>query len=178
MAKLIKEGESAIDTLDSFQTLLSYQSMFLASSSSHAHPPSFFPLASRKYRMMEAALRARETRYDASIAEIESSLEAVETLRRTPTSLSYNFELGSTLYATAIIPPTESHRCIGLWLGGGIMLEFEVEEAISFLKNKLEERQRELSKVKHDLLFIRRQVTTMEVNMARLYNHNRSQRVK
>lgn len=124
---------------------------------------------------MEAALRARKVRYDASIVEMEASKEAVETLKRTPTSLTYDFELGSTLYAKSIIPPTDSGRRIGLWLGSGIMLEYETEEAISFLDGKLGERRQELAKVEHDLTFVRRQITTMEVNMARLYNYTRSQ---
>lgn len=128
--------------------------------------------------MMEAALRARKARYDASIAEMEASREAVEALRRTPAGLPYDFELGSTLYARAIIPPAGPGRRIGLWLGGGVMLEYGVEEAIGFLGGKLAERQQELAKVDHDLAFIRRQVTTMEVNMARLYNYSRSQRTK
>lgn len=125
--------------------------------------------------MMEAALQARKRRYDASITEMEASKEAVEMLKRTPTSLSYDFELGSTLYARSIIPPVDSGRRIGLWLGGGIMLEYEAEEAISFLEGRLGERREELAKVEHDLTFIRRQITTMEVNMARLYNYTRSQ---
>ena len=86
-----------------------------------------------------------------------------------PGELTYTFELGDTLYAKACIPAGE--RKVGLWLGAGILLEYELADACQFLDMKRTERKEELVKCAHDLDFIRRQITTTEVTVARLYNH-------
>lgn len=104
--------------------------------------------------------------------EIESSIGAIKAIQTTnkeeSAPIQFTFELGDTLYGKANVRANSS---VGLWLGAGVMLEYEGGEAIAFLETKLREREEEIGKVVCDLEFIRRQITTMEVNIARLYNY-------
>ncbi|EXX79832.1 Pac10p [Rhizophagus irregularis DAOM 197198w] len=50
------------------------------------------------------------------------------------------------------------------------MLEYTLQEAKELLENKLDTNQNALKNVLEDLEFLREQVTTMEVNIARVYN--------
>lgn len=116
---------------------------------------------------MEGGLRAKRERLVHLLAELDASYSAVEQLAR-PGELQYDFELGDTLFAKATI--AEGPRTVGLWLGAGIMLEYELGDARAFLGGKRDDRQRELAHCEHDLHFVRRQITTTEVSLARLYN--------
>lgn len=118
--------------------------------------------------MMEKGLQNKKARFSSLLSELENSLSAVKQMF-IPGDLTFDFELGDTLYAKAIIPENEGRK-VGLWLGAGIMLEYELEEASIFLEMKISERKDEIRKVDHDLDFLRNQITTMEVNIARLYN--------
>ena len=50
------------------------------------------------------------------------------------------------------------------------MLEYPIEEANELLTNKLDSANKSLEQVDEDLDFLREQITTMEVNIARVYN--------
>ena len=50
------------------------------------------------------------------------------------------------------------------------MLSYELSEAVSLLKSKLDTAEGSLLGVMEDLEFLREQITVMEVNTARLYN--------
>ncbi len=52
------------------------------------------------------------------------------------------------------------------------MLEYTLEEAKNLLTSKLESASTSLVQVTEDLEFLREQITTMEVNTARVYNHD------
>lgn len=50
------------------------------------------------------------------------------------------------------------------------MLDYTIGDAIELLSEKVEMAKNSLKVVNEDLSFIREQVTTMEVNIARVYN--------
>jgi prefoldin subunit 5 len=81
--------------------------------------------------------------------------------------LETRFELNDTLFATALIPPTEE---VYLWLGANVMVAYPVDEAIELLTQKLELQGTNMKTCQEDLEFLREQITTMEVNIARTYN--------
>ena len=58
------------------------------------------------------------------------------------------------------------------------MLEYPLKEADSLLKEKQSSAQTSLIQAKEDLVFLREQITTMEVNIARVYNWDVKQRRK
>ena len=123
---------------------------------------------------MEGSLRNKRDRFQGLQQELDDSLKALAMLSSSSSSssspTSYTYELGDTLYGHATLPPA-AERNVGLWLGAGVMLEYPLGEARQFLQGKREERVEELRKVEHDLDFIRAQITTTEVTLARLYNH-------
>lgn len=51
------------------------------------------------------------------------------------------------------------------------MLSYPVEEAATLLKGKLSAAKESLSNCEEDMDFLRQQITTLEVNTARLYNY-------
>ncbi len=118
--------------------------------------------------MMEETLQRKRLRLEALIEELQGSLAALCQLEGGE-DLAYTFEIGDTLYARARIGRETSS--VGLWLGAGVMLEYGVGEAKVFLGEKEGTRREELARCEHDLAFVRKQLTTMEVNMARLYNY-------
>ncbi|KAI8915071.1 Prefoldin subunit 3, partial [Entophlyctis helioformis] len=80
-----------------------------------------------------------------------------------------DFELSETLWAKASIPPTDR---VNLWLGANVMLEYPIGEAKDLLTSKLASARLSLEQVDEDLEFIKEQITTVEVNMARVYNED------
>lgn len=52
------------------------------------------------------------------------------------------------------------------------MLSYPPKEAHQLLTDKLKTAQTSYENTKTDLLFLREQITTTEVNIARLYNHD------
>ena len=78
-----------------------------------------------------------------------------------------NFLLSDGLYASAQIPPTDK---VCLWLGANVMLEYTIAEAKELLRKNQSSATENLVKVNEDLNFLRNQLTTMEVNMARVHN--------
>ena len=73
-----------------------------------------------------------------------------------------HFELNDTLYAKALVPPTQE---VYLWLGANVMLSYPVEEAESLLQSKLSGAQQSLSNCEEDLDFLREQITVRESPM-------------
>ena len=50
------------------------------------------------------------------------------------------------------------------------MVEYPIDEASEMLKQKIDQVNSNLEKANEDLSFIREQITTVEVNLARIYN--------
>jgi len=65
------------------------------------------------------------------------------------------------------VPPTEE---VYLWLGANVMLAYPVDEAEELLESKFKAAKTSLANCEEDLDFLREQVTTMEVAVARVYN--------
>lgn len=66
------------------------------------------------------------------------------------------FELNDTLYAKALVPPTEE---VYLWLGANVMLAYPMAEAETLLEAKLSSAQQTLENCEEDLDFLREQIT-------------------
>ena len=56
------------------------------------------------------------------------------------------------------------------------MVEYPVAEARDVLSHNLETANRNLKQVSEDILFLKKQITTTEVNVARVYNYDVKQR--
>lgn len=124
----------------------------------------------QKYRFMEMNLMQKKKRLKKQIPDIKSSLDVLKVIkerRDDQTTTSSNFLLSDQVYMEAKIPPTDK---ICLWLGANVMLEYKIEEAEELLTRNLETAVKNLTQIDLDLDFLRDQITTSEVNMARVFN--------
>ncbi|BFZ25314.1 hypothetical protein BsWGS_28353 [Bradybaena similaris] len=123
-----------------------------------------------KFKFMEYNINLKKSRLRNQIPDIKSSLDIVMHLmvkKNNTEPLSTRFLLSDNVYAKATVPPTEK---VCLWLGANIMLEYDIDEASQVLVRNLEAAKKALQQLDGDLLYIRDQMTTLEVNMARVYN--------
>jgi len=58
-----------------------------------------------------------------------------------------------------------------LWIGAQTMVEFTYDEAIEMLELQLRQSFEKIQELDEDLYFLRGNSITVEVNMARLFNH-------
>jgi len=129
-----------------------------------------------KYKFMESSHLQRKKILEGKIPDLKKTLDMVLYLiskENSDEEIVTNYELNDTLYATAKIKPTKT---VYLWLGVNVMLEYTTEEAKALLEEKLSTAEKSLNNIKEDLEFLRNQITTMEVNIARVYNWDVKQR--
>ncbi|KAI8872487.1 hypothetical protein GQ42DRAFT_161280 [Ramicandelaber brevisporus] len=84
-------------------------------------------------------------------------------------ALVMHAEVSHSVYAKVRVEPLDS---VMLWLGANIMLEYPIEEAYAFVSNQLSTAQKSLKDAKEDISFLQEQITTMDVNTARVYNYD------
>ena len=82
------------------------------------------------------------------------------------------YELEDGLYTFATIPKKNKTNTVSLWLGAGILMEFTYEEALEVLQEKYDTYNIKIKDIMEDLEWLREQKTTMEVNIAKVYNYN------
>jgi prefoldin subunit 5 len=123
-----------------------------------------------KYRFMEANLVGKKKRLKRQIPDIKASLDVLKLIRcrkEAEQEMESNFLLSDEVYMKARIPPTDK---INLWLGANVMLEYTIDEADALLSKNLESANKNLAQIDIDLDYLRDQITTTEVNMARVFN--------
>ena len=59
-----------------------------------------------------------------------------------------------------------------LWIGALTMVEYGYEEAVDLLEKQLEQTHAKIQELQEDLYHLRGNSITVEVNMARLFNHS------
>lgn len=135
----------------------------------------------QQYKFMELSKKQQLADLNSKIPDIEKNLSVIQLVQEKQEeddkTIETNYELNDTLYTRASID-TETLNSVFLWLGANVMLEYELEEAVALLRERLEHNQKQLEIVKEDLEFLKENITTMEVNTARLYNWDVMQRKK
>ncbi|XP_068634032.1 prefoldin subunit 3 [Battus philenor] len=120
-----------------------------------------------KYKFMEYTLASKRRRLRQQIPDLARSLEMIEKLKTQKEDMETQFLLSDQVFVKANINPTKN---VYLWLGANVMLEYSLEDAEQLLTTNMATAKKNLSRVEHDLDFLRDQWTTTEVNMARVYN--------
>ncbi|GAQ84304.1 prefoldin subunit 3 [Klebsormidium nitens] len=131
------------------------------------------PLQERyqQYKLQEQTLTSRRALLEQKIPELKRNLAIVNKLqeqKEAEKEAEVDFELADQIFARATIKDPES---VCLWLGANVMVEYSLEEANLLLQRQLENATASLEAVIEDLHFLRDQVTTTEVTLARVYNH-------
>ena len=88
-----------------------------------------------------------------------------------------HYELAQSVYAKARVNVHEEDK-VCLWLGANVMLEYPREEAILLLKSNLTNAKESYTTCVDDMGHLRDQITTTEVNMARVFNWDVKERRK
>lgn len=126
---------------------------------------------------MEVSKKQQLGDLNVKIPDIEKNLDIINYIKETKSNddeddnkvIETNYELNDTLYTRATIDATNLES-VYLWLGAEVMLEYPLDEAITLLDDRLKSNRKQLGLVKEDLEFLKENITTMEVNTARLYN--------
>ena len=125
-----------------------------------------------KFKYMEQHLVYNLRTFKTKIPEIEKTLNAVKRLKSAgdeEKELDINYSLADNVWAKAHIQPNNT---VYLWLGANVMLEYNYEDAISILTDNLTKAYEKAEQTRQDLAFLKNQITTSEVNIARVYNHS------
>lgn len=97
-------------------------------------------------------------------------MEALDLLKRRggeSATISSHFQLTDSIFMSASIPPTTK---VNLWLGADVMLEYEIDEALALITKNRSQAIKNLARLEEDYDYLRDQLTTMEVNIARIHN--------
>lgn len=120
-----------------------------------------------KYKLMEYNISARRRKLKTQIPDLVKSLEMIEVLNKQTDDKETQFLLSEQVFLKTTVAPTKS---VYLWLGANVMLEYPLDEADVLLRQNMESAVQNLKCLEHDQDFLRDQLTTTEVNMARVYN--------
>jgi len=132
-----------------------------------------------KYQYMQSSLTAQRASLKTKLPDIVSALETVNHLieRRNKAeeceSAEYTYQLCETVWCKASAAPT---NVVCLWLGANCMLEYTLEEALELLSTNEKNARENLKSLEEDIAFMRDQITTTEVNIARTHNYGVKQR--
>jgi prefoldin subunit 5 len=124
-----------------------------------------------KFNFMYESFLAQKRATQRKLPDIQQGVEVVEFMRKKLNDghdIHTHFPLTDNCHAKAIVPPSQS---VCLWLGANVMLEYPIDEAAELLNNSNKNAIESIKKLDENLIFLRDQITTMEVNIARLHNH-------
>ena len=125
-----------------------------------------------KYKFMETQLARGRQNFKVKLPDIKKTQDMVKRLSdRHATeekSLEANFLLSDNIWAKAHVPNADGK--VGLWLGANVMVEYTLKDALDLLSKNLQNAEEKLAETEGYIDFLKDQITTTEVNMARIYN--------
>nr|CCA18812.1 prefoldin subunit 3 putative [Albugo laibachii Nc14] len=130
-----------------------------------------------KYKFMEASFQKSRESLKAKLPDTEKDLEMLQLLmskQEAKQSIHTKFNLADNIYVKAAVDPSIGNVCI--WLGANVMVEFSYTEALELLQNNIATAKAQMNQIDSDLGFLRDQIITTEVNMARVYNYDSKRR--
>ncbi len=131
-----------------------------------------------KFNYMSESLTFQKRSLLRKIPDIQQSLETVLFIKRKNEEgekYSTHFPLTDNCHAKAELEPTST---VCLWLGANVMMEYSIEEAEKLLTTSQENAKTSLKSLDTSLSFLREQITTTEVNIARCHNYTVRQKQK
>ena len=109
--------------------------------------------------------------------DIKKTLEIVRLLQQKSKEeeaerreMEANFLISDNIWARAKI--SNDTGKVGLWLGANVMVEYSFEEALVLLERNLSNAMFRIQQTEDDIDFLKDQITTTEVNIARIYNQS------
>jgi len=130
------------------------------------------------YKLIEMKLNQSKTSLKNKLPDIQKALEMVHYLASksqgdAESGVTTHFEVSEGIYASAKLQNT---GVVCLWLGANVMVEYSYTEAIALLTKNMEGAKKTINTIEEDLNFLKDQITTTEVNIARIFNYDVKQR--
>jgi len=126
----------------------------------------------QNYKMLEQRLMQARQRMQTKVPDIQKALDMIVLLMEKGEAgegATVDFELVDHVFAKAEIQECQH---VSLWLGANVMVEYEIGEAHALLQQNLSKAQSNLEQNERELAFVRDNVNTTEVGMARVYNYD------
>jgi len=123
--------------------------------------------------MIESRLQQERLRLSAKMPDLARSLDMIELLINKSDGLKVDFEITDHVYAKASVEGAES---VMLWLGANVMLEYPLEEARALLAEQKDKCAALIEDARTKTQWIKDQITTTEVTLARIFNWDVEQR--
>jgi prefoldin subunit 5 len=127
-----------------------------------------------KYSFMYESLLAQKRSLLRKMPDIQQSIETVQQVKAQTNTFTTFFPLTDNTHAQATVEGPCDRIC--LWLGANVMLEYSIAEAEELLKGSSESAGASLASIDRSMAFLREQITTTEVNIARVHNWNVAKR--
>lgn len=105
------------------------------------------------------------------LPDVEKTREMIQYLKAKEEKgeqVTTSFSLAPQLHAEAELEQTGG---VAVWLGANVALEYSYDDALVLLDEREKRLLDSLSQIDEDLAWLKDQITTMEVSMARVYNH-------
>eukprot|EP00298_Acanthocystis_sp_HF-20_P007424 c17022_g1_i1.p1 GENE.c17022_g1_i1~~c17022_g1_i1.p1 ORF type:complete len:210 (+),score=74.11 c17022_g1_i1:24-632(+) len=125
-----------------------------------------------KYKFLESSFISQKATLLAKLPEINKTLKLVKQLseaKEEEKSLKTSYQLSDNCFAKAEVHPDNT---VFLWLGANIMVEYSYQEAQELLEAQQKKCNATIAELTESCLFLRDQITTTEVNIARIYNYD------
>ena len=126
----------------------------------------------QKYKYMEVNLIRARQNLKVKLPDIKKTLEMVAMLKQKyegdNKEVTTNYLLSDNVWARAKLPNNTGK--VGLWLGANLMVEYTYDEALKLLAKNLANAEAKIQETEDDINFLKDQLTTSEVNLARVYN--------
>lgn len=121
---------------------------------------------------MESSFRSQRSNYEEKIPDIKQAIATVQRLLKNKDSGNDSqvwYCLSDNVYAEAVVPSNVEK--VNLWLGANVMMEYSLDESLTLLNKHLTVAEEKVEEFSNDLDFIKEQLTTSEVNLARVHNY-------
>jgi len=131
-----------------------------------------------KYQYMQSSLTSQRASLKVKLPDISSALDTVNHLidrkeKADGEQQDYTYQLAENIWSKASAPAS---NVVCLWLGANCMLEYTLDEALELLRTNEANAKTTLKSLEEDMAFLRDQITTTEVNIARAHNYGVKQR--
>ena len=121
-------------------------------------------------KVLEGQLGQRRMRLLTKLPEIQKAHDIVKKMIAADgAEVTLDFELSPHVYSKAKLNDVKH---VNLWLGAGVMMEYELSEAMDLLVANLAGCKANIATTESDIGFIKESITTTEVSIARVYNYD------
>jgi|SaaInlStandDraft_5_1057022.scaffolds.fasta_scaffold19283_2 prefoldin subunit 5 len=122
-----------------------------------------------KYKFMEQQVEKKRADLSSRIPNIQRALDAIHVLKDQEGATDIDFRLASHVFAKATVKNADR---VCLWLGANVMVEYSYSEAMDLLSKNQQEASTAMEEQLKTWEFVKDQITTTEVNLARVYNYD------